>query len=67
MREAALASRHDLIVSGERRVKHLDRDGLLHQHVRRAIDRAHAAFADAFLDAVLSGQRLPDQSVARLD
>jgi hypothetical protein len=55
----------DLLVGGERRVQDFDRDGLLHQDVRAAVDRAHPALADALFDAVLVGERAPDQCVLR--
>src|SRR5205085_8767814 len=60
-------ARDDLFVGGERRMEHLDRNLLLHQDVRRTIDRAHAAFADLFVNAILASERLPEQRVAGLD
>ena len=43
-----------------------DRDGLVHQDVRAAIDRAHPAFIDDLFDAVFVGERLTDERVVRL-
>ncbi len=44
-------------------VQDLERDLLLENVVRREVDRAHAAFAELFLDRVAIGERRTDQLV----
>jgi hypothetical protein len=45
----------------------LDRDGVLHLDVRASIDRAHATFADLFVEAVLVIQQSSNQAVRLIE
>ena len=59
----AREARDYTVVCRERGVQNLYGDGLLHQDVSGAVDAAHPALVNLLLDAVLSGEHLPDQLV----